>query len=302
MDRLDAMRVFIAVAEAGSLSAAARRQGAPLTTVSRKVMALEEQVGVRLITRTTRRLALTEPGRRYLEVCSRLLADLDEAERSLVGEHGQPRGELDLTAPAVFGRLHVLPVVAEFLRSFPQVDVRLLLLDRSVDLTEEGQDLAVRIGELPDSSLIATRLGAIRRIVCASPRYLGARGVPKAPEDLAEHDCITFTAVGPPDRWAFPGQRGERRVRVRSRLVVNGAEAAVDAAVADLGITRVLSYQAADAVAAGALQVLLQDFEPPAMPVSLIHREARFPPARVRSFVTFAAPRLRHKLGAGSLV
>ncbi|HSA82944.1 MAG TPA: LysR family transcriptional regulator [Geminicoccaceae bacterium] len=298
MDRLDAMRVFIEVAGAGSLSAAARRLGVPLTTVSRKVMALEEHVGVRLITRTTRRLALTEPGRRYLEACRRVILDLDEAEASLLGEHGAPRGELALTAPAVFGRLHVLPVVAEFLRAFPQVDVRLLLLDRTVDLIDEGQDVAVRIGELPDSSLIATRVGAIRRIVCASPAYLDARGVPRVPGELAQHDCITFTAVAQPDRWAFAGARGERPVPVHSRLVVNGAEAAVDTATAGLGITRVLSYQAADAIAAGALRVLLEDFEPPAVPVSLVHREARFPPARVRSFMTFAAPRLRQKLGA----
>jgi len=301
LDRLDAMRVFIEVADAGSLSAAARRLGTPLTSVSRKVMGLEDHVGVRLITRTTRRLALTEPGRRYLEACRRLLVDLDEVEGSLLGEHGAPRGELALTAPVVFGRLHVLPVVAEFLRSFPQVDVRLLLLDRMVDLIEEEQDVAVRIGELPDSSLIATRVGAIRRIVCASPAYLAARGVPQAPEDLAQHDCITFTAVAQPDRWAFPGARGERRVGVHSRLVVNAAEAAVDTATAGLGITRVLSYQAADAIAAGALRVLLEDFEPPPMPVSLVHREARFPPARVRSFVTFAAARLRQKLGAAPI-
>jgi DNA-binding transcriptional LysR family regulator len=300
MDRLEAMRVFITVAEAGSLSAAAGRLGASLTTVSRKVMALEEHVGVRLITRTTRRLALTEPGRRYLETCRGVIADLDEAEQSLVGEHGEPRGELAVTAPVVFGRLHVLPVVIEFLRSFPQVNLGLLLLDRTVDLIEEEQDVAVRIGELPDSSLIATRVGAIRRIVCVSPAYLEARGVPQAPEDLAAHDCITFTAVAHSDRWAFAGARGERRVPIHSRLVVNTAEAAVDAAVAGLGITRVLSYQAANAIATGALRVLLQDFEPPAMPVSLIHREARFPPARVRSFVTFATARLRHRLGAGT--
>ncbi|HEX5796707.1 MAG TPA: LysR family transcriptional regulator [Geminicoccaceae bacterium] len=296
------MRLFIAVADAGSLSAAARRLGAPLTTVSRKVMALEEQVGVRLLARTTRRLALTEPGRRYLEVCRRLLADLDEAERSLVGEHGEPRGDLAVTAPVVFGRLHLLPVVTEFLRSFRQVDLRLLLLDRTVDLIEEGQDVAVRIGDLPDSSLIATRVGTIRRIVCASPAYLAARGVPGTPEELAQHDCITFTAVAQAGRWAFPGERGERRVAIRSRLVVNGAEAAVDAAVAGLGVTRVLSYQAADALAAGTLGVLLAEFEPPPIPVNLVHREARFPPAKVRSFVTFAATRLRQKLGAAPLV
>jgi DNA-binding transcriptional LysR family regulator len=294
------MRVFVAVADAGSLSAAARHLAAPLPTVSRKVMALEEHVGIRLIARTTRRLALTEPGRRYLEACRRVLADLDEAERGLLGEHGAPRGELAVTAPAVFGRVHVLPVVVEFLRSFPQVDVRLLLLDRMVDLIDEGQDVAVRIGVLPDSSLIATRVGAIRRIVCASPAYLEGRGAPRAPEDLAHHDCISFTAVDRPDRWAFPAGRGERRVSIHPRLVVNAAEAAVDAAAAGLGITRVLSYQAARPIADGSLSLLLEDFEPPPMPVSLVHREARLPPAKVRSFVSFAATRLRQELGAAT--
>lgn len=298
MDRLDAMRVFVAVAATGSLSAAARQLGAPLTTVNRKLMALEQQVGVRLITRTTRRLALTEPGRRYLEACRRVIADLDEAERSLLGEHGEARGELSVSAPVVFGRLHVLPVIAEFLRAFPQIDIRLLLLDRNVDLIEEGQDIAVRIGVLPDSTLIATRVGTIRRVVCASPAYLKTRGVPQAPEDLAQHDCITFTALAQPDRWVFPGDRGERRIPIHSRVVVNTAEAAVDAAVAGLGITCVLSYQAARPVADGALQLLLEGDEPPALPVSVIHREARLPPAKVRQFVSFAAMRLRQNLAA----
>lgn len=298
MDRLEAMRVFIAVADAGSLSAAGRRLGMPLTTVSRKVLALEEQVGVRLIARTTRHLALTEPGRRYLETCRRVVADIDEAEQDLLGAHSALRGELALTAPVVFGRLHVLPVVIAFMRAFPEVDVRLLLLDRNVDLIEEGQDVAVRIGELSDSSLIATRVGTVRQIVCASPAYLEARGVPQAPKDLAQHDCISFTVLGQPDRWSFAGGRRERRVRVRSRLVVNTAEAAVDAAVAGLGITRVVSYQAARPLAEGALRLLLEDFAPPAVPVSLLHREARLPPARVRRFVTFTASRLREALGA----
>jgi len=292
------MRVFIEVADAGSLSAAARRLGAPLTTVSRKVMGLEEHVGVRLIARTTRHLALTEPGRRYLETCRRVVADIDEAEQDLLGAHSALRGELALTAPVVFGRLHVLPVVIAFMRAFPEVDVRLLLLDRNVDLIEEGQDVAVRIGELSDSSLIATRVGTVRQIVCASPAYLETRGVPQAPKDLAQHDCISFTVLGQPDRWSFPGGRRERRVRVRSRLVVNTAEAAVDAAVAGLGITRVVSYQAARPLAEGALRLLLEDFAPPAVPVSLLHREARLPPARVRRFVTFTASRLREALGA----
>lgn len=289
--------MFVAVADAGSLSAAARRLGTPLASVSRKLMALETEVGARLITRTTRRLALSEPGRRYLETCRRVLADLDEAERSLAGEHGTPpQGELAVTGPVVFGRLHLLPVVTEYLRVFPRVDVRLMLVDRVVDLIDEGQDVAVRIGELPDSSLIATRVGALRRVVCASPAYLEAHGTPAVPADLARHDCITFTALGPADRWSFPGPAGERPIGVHSRLVVNTAEAAVDAAAAGLGVTRVLSYQAAQAVAAGGLRVLLEAFEPAGQPVHLVYREGRFPPPKVQSFIAFAAARLRQTL------
>ena len=295
MDRLAAINVFVAIAEAGSLSAAGRRLGMPLSTVSRYLAALEDQVGVRLITRTTRELALTEPGRHYLESCRRIVAELEAAELRLAGEHQEPQGELAVTAPVVFGRLHVQPVVVEFLRMFPRVTARLLLVDRTVDLIEEGLDVSVRIGALPDSSLIAARVGSIRHITCASPAYLANRGRPSSPQELRNHDCISFTALSPVERWSFAGPKPQR-VNLHPRLTVNTAEAAIDAAVAGLGITRVLSYQAARPVADGSLRLILENFEPEEMPVNILHREDRLPQAKVESFIAFAVPRLRKAL------
>ena len=295
MDRLAAINVFVAIAEAGSLSAAGRRLGMPLSTVSRYLAALEDQVGVRLITRTTRELALTEPGRHYLQSCRRIVAELEAAELRLAGEHQEPQGELAVTAPVVFGRLHVQPVVVEFLRMFPRVTARLLLVDRTVDLIEEGLDVSVRIGALPDSSLIAARVGSIRHITCASPAYLASRGRPSSPQELRNHDCISFTALSLVERWSFAGPKPQR-VNLHPRLTVNTAEAAIDAAVAGLGITRVLSYQAARPVADGSLRLILENFEPEEMPVNILHREDRLPQAKVESFIAFAVPRLRKAL------
>jgi DNA-binding transcriptional LysR family regulator len=295
MDRLGAMRVFVAVADAGSLSAAGRRLHMPLTTVSRHLAALEDQVGARLITRTTRDLALTEPGRLYLESCRRILTEVEAAELRLAGEQGEPQGQLALSAPVVFGRLHLVPIVTEFLASFPRVTARLLLVDRVVDSIEEGIDLSLRIGVLPDSSLMATRVGAVRHVTCASPDYLKRRGVPSVPQELAGHDCISFTAVSPPEQWSYSRPKPQR-VRVHPRLTINSAEAAIDAAIAGLGITRVLSYQVARSVAARSLRLILQPFEPAEVPVSLLHREDRLPQAKVASFIAFAAPRLRQAL------
>jgi len=296
MDRLAAIKVFVAIAEAGSLSAAGRRLGMPLTTVSRQLAALENDLGVRLITRTTRDLTFTEPGRLYLDSCRRVIAELEAAERRVVGEQGEPQGELAVTAPVVFGRLHVLPITIEFLKAFPRVTMRLLLVDRVVELIEEGLDISVRIGSLPDSSLITTRIGAIRQVTCASPAYLIERGVPSSPRELVDHDVISFTALGAPDRWVYPGDRTLQRVSVRPRLIVNTAEAAIDAAREGLGITRVLSYQAAKNLADRSLRVILEAFEPEEIPVSLLHREDRLPQAKVQSFIAFAVPRLRKKL------
>jgi DNA-binding transcriptional LysR family regulator len=299
MDQLAAIKVFVAIADAGSLSGAGKRLGMPLSTVSRHLKALEDELDTRLVTRTTRRLTLTGPGRAYAVTCRRVLDELDDAGRSLAGEHAEPRGELALTAPVVFGRLHVLPVVNAFLNAYPHVTARMLLLDRVVDLVEEGLDVGLRIGNLPDSSLRATRVGSIRLIACASPSYLAERGVPATPSELSSHNCISFNTLSPPDRWTFGGEKGWR-VTVHPRLIVNAAEAAIDAAKAGLGIARVLSYQATAALVEGSLQLILLDFEPDPIPVNLIHREDRLPQAKVESFIGFAAPRLRQALkGSG---
>jgi len=292
MDRLEAMEVLVAAVEAGSLSAAARRLRTPLATVSRKVSELEAHLKTRLLVRSTRQLALTDAGRSYVAACKRILEEVDEAERTATGEYSAPKGELIITAPVVFGRLHVLPVVLEFLKAYREIDVRLVLADHVVNLLEERVDLAVRIGELPDSSLVATRVGAIRRVVCASPAYFAARGTPQRAADLAGHDCIAFEGVVSASVWNFDGES----VAIHARLVVNTAEAAVDAAVAGIGITRVLSYQAAEALASGALALALEDLEPPAAPVSLVHAGGRLLALKLRAFLDFAAPRLKARL------
>ena len=301
MDRLESMSILVTAVEAGSLSAAARRLGTPLATVSRKVSELEAHLKTRLLNRSSRRLTLTDAGRSYVAACKRILEDVGEAERAASGEYSVPKGDLIVTAPVVFGRLHVLPVVAEFLRAYPDIDIRIVLTDRVVHLLEDHVDLAVRIGELPDSGLVATRVGAIRRVVCGSPAYFAARGTPKSPGELGTHDCVTFQGLMSPDAWTFTTARSDASVAVRSRLVVNTAEAAIDAAIAGVGITRVLSYQIANAIQAGALVVALQEFEPAPWPVSLVYTGGRLLPLKLRAFLDFAAPRLKARLLQGAM-
>ncbi|AZO52820.1 MAG: LysR family transcriptional regulator [Mesorhizobium sp.] len=296
MDRLEAMSLFIGAVEAGSLSAAARNLGIPLATVSRKISDLERHLNTRLLNRSTRRLTLTDAGHAYLAACRRILDDVGEAERTAAGEYNVPTGELVVTAPVVFGRLHVLPVVTAFLAAYPDVDIRLTLADRITQLAEDHIDLAVRIGALPDSSLVALRVGAIRRVVCASPAYLAEHGTPRIPEDLAAHSCITFEGPSGLSAWSFASGKTETRVQVRSRLQVNTAEAAIDAAISGVGPTRVLSYQVEAAVRSGALRILLPEFEPEPWPVQLVHSGQGLLPVKLRAFLDFAAPRLRERL------
>jgi DNA-binding transcriptional LysR family regulator len=298
MDRLAAMKVLAAVVEAGSLSAAARKLGMPLATVSRRVAGLETHLGARLIHRTSRSMELTEAGRDYHQAARRILDDVAEAERIASGEYAAPRGELIVSAPLVFGRLHVLPVVIDFLKAFPEVDLRLVLNDRNIDLVQDHVDLAARIGELPDSNLVATRVGAIGRVVCASPDYLARHGRPKTPADLAAHDCVTFDNLEPRESWPFREGRSGISVPVRVRLSVNTAEAAIDAAVAGIGLTRVLAYQAAAALADGRLTTVLRKFQPAPSPVHLVHPGGRLLPRKVRAFLDLAAPRLRAAIAA----
>ncbi|MER9626022.1 LysR family transcriptional regulator [Mesorhizobium sp. M0296] len=295
MDRLQSMSLFVAAAETGSLSAAGRRFGIPLTTVSRKVSDLERHLKTRLLNRSARQLSLTDAGHAYLAACRRILDEVGEAERIAAGEYNAPTGELIVTAPIVFGRLHVLPVVTSFLSVYPEVGVRLTLADRITQLVEEHIDLAIRIGELADSSLIATRLGSIRRVVCASPAYLAEHGTPKTPQELAAHSAITFEGLTAAS-WTFATGKTEFAVPVRSRLRVNTAEAAIDAAIAGVGVTRLLSYQIAAAVRSGTLRPVLQEFEPDPWPVSLVHAGQGLLPVKLRAFLDFAAPRLRQRL------
>lgn len=296
MDRLDAMTAFVTVAQEGSLSAAARKLGLSLPTMSRRLAELETHLGVRLLNRSTRSLALTDTGETFLSAAREILGRMEDAERMAAGDRGTPRGDLALSAPIVFGRLHVLPVVQRFLQDNPLVDVRLTLSDRFVHLLDDHVDAAVRIGDLPDSALVARHLGEIRRVVCASPDYLAAHGRPGTPEDLASHACIGFEGLGQGRRWAFLREEGEVVVKPRERLRVNTAEAAVDAAVAGLGLTRVLSYQVADAVRAGRLLVVLERFEPKPWAVSLVHAGQNPMPRKLRAFLDFAAPRLAERL------
>ena len=298
MDRLDAMSVLLAVVEEGSLSAGARRLRLPLTTVSRKVADLERHLHTRLLTRTSRRVNLTEAGQAYVAAARRILAEVHEAERAAMGEYSAPRGELSVTAPFVFGRRHVLPIVVDFLAAYPEIAIRLLLIDRSVNLVEDQVDVALRIGPLADSALVATRVGSMRRVVCAAPAYLARRGAPAEPEDLGAHDLVSFEGFPATTDWGFRRGATQLAIPVRPRLAVNAAEAAVDAARAGLGIVRVLSYQAADEIASGALQVLLKAYEPDPLPVSFVHPERGLLPLKVRAFLDWAVPRMRARLAA----
>jgi DNA-binding transcriptional LysR family regulator len=301
VDRLESMSILVAAAEAGSLSAAARRLGIPLTNVSRKVSDLEAYLKTGLVNRSSRRLTLTDAGRSYVADCKRILELVGEAERAATGEYGVPKGDLVITAPIVFGRLYVLPVVTEFLKAYPEIDVRLVFADRIANMFEEQIDLAVRIGNLPDSSLIATRIGAIRQVVCGSPSYFTARGIPKTPDELGRHDCITFEGLISPSVWIFAFGKATKSVPVHSRLIVNTAEAAINAAAAGVGITRVLSYQVAQEIRASQLVLALNDFEPAPWPVSLVYTGQRLLPSKVRVFLDYAVPRLKAALSVGAI-
>ncbi len=299
MDRLEAMSVFAAIVDGGSLSAAGRRLNVPLATVSRKLADLELHLKTRLITRSTRRLVLTDAGRDYLAACRQILEQVDEAERAASGAYANVKGQFVVAAPIVFGRLHVVPVAAAFLERHPEVDIQLRLGDRNVNLIEEHVDAALRIGALPDSNLVATQVGTIRRVVCASPAYLARFGTPQSPHDLAAHRCITFDGLDASTAWTFVTHDGERRqVPVHSRMTVSTADAAIAASVLGLGLTRVLSYQVADALREGRLVRVLADDEPEGVPASLIYPGQGRLPMKTRAFIDFASVQLRERLAS----
>jgi DNA-binding transcriptional LysR family regulator len=296
------MSVLLAVVDAGSLSAAGRKLGMPLATVSRKVSDLESELKARLLIRSTRQLTLTEAGRGYVAACRRILDDVQEAERAAAGEYSEPRGELVITAPVVFGRLHMLPVLTEFLQAYPDVSIRLALGDRIVNLVEDQVDLALRIGALADSGLIATALGSVRRVVCASPAYLSRKGTPIELRDLQAHHCVSFEAFAMADSWRFQRDGADVVVPLTPRLTVSTAEAAIDAASAGLGLTCVLSYQVEAALRDGVLVLVLESFEPPPLPVSFLYSSQGRLPLKLRALLDFAAPRLRTRLRTAEAV
>ncbi len=287
MDRLEAMRTFVAVAKLGGFAEAARKLRRSPSVVTRAIAQLKDELGLALLLRTTRSLRLTEGGEVYLENCQRILADVDGAERRARGEDAEPRGQLTIAAPIVFGRLHVLPVIRSLLQAYRNLSIRLSLSDRNVHLVDEGIDAAVRIGTLADSSLIAVKLAEVSRVVVASPAYLKKHGIPKSLDELADHHVIAFEGVGIIDDWRFDPRH--RSVRLEPRLTVNSADTAIAAAKAGVGITRPLSYQVEAAVRAGRLTPILQQFAPPPSPVNAIYPLRRIPSANVAVFVKSGA-------------
>lgn len=296
MDKLAAMRAFVEIVERGSLTAAGARLDKSLPTMVRNLASLEAALGVRLLQRTTRRMSLTEEGRAYLERCRRILSDIDEAERALASAGEEPRGEVRVTAPVLFGQWHVAPAVNGFLERYPRVSVELLLLDRVVNLLEEDIDLAVRIGPLADSSMIAVPVGQVRRVVCASPRLLERLGTPERPEDLGERPCVGFRGLAAGATWRFQEGGRELPVRVRGPLACNQAIVAADACAQGLGFGLFLSYQVVDRVRDGSLRLVLEGFEPPPLPVHLVYPTARLLSTRVRSLVDWMKQSLRPRV------
>ncbi|TXG93342.1 MAG: LysR family transcriptional regulator [Rhodocyclaceae bacterium] len=293
MDRFHLMAVFVAVAEEKSFAAAARRLRMSPPAVTRAVGSLEERLGVRLLTRTTRLVRPTDAGLRYLEDARRILLDADEADEAAAGINATPRGHLAVTAPVLFGKIYVTPVITDYLQTFADTTVTSLFVDRVVNLVDEGLDVGIRIGALPDSTLRAIRVGQVRRVVCASPEYLKRYGTPKTPADLARHTLIAATAVSAGAEWSFAKGKEKLSVRVDPRLRVNTNDGALEAAKNGFGLTRLISYQVANEVAAGTLRTVLTGYEEVALPVHVIHREGRLGSVKVRSFVDLAVDRLR---------
>ncbi|MBA6133741.1 MULTISPECIES: LysR family transcriptional regulator [Pseudomonas] len=293
MDQIHLMKVFVAVGELESFAAAARRLAISPAAVTRAVSALEEQLGVKLLLRTTRSVRLTEAGGRYLEDTRHILASIHEANEAAAGINAIPKGDLAVTAPILFGRKFVMPSIVRYLQQYPQVDVAAYFLDRVVNLVEEGMDVAVRIGPLPDSGLKALRVGQVRRMLCAAPGYLARHGVPRHPSDLAGHAVIGTTNLSPRAGWRFGVTDEPTLVRMKPRLTVTSNDGAIAAACGGLGIARLLSYQVADELASGQLQVILAEYEEAPWPIHILHRESKYGSAKVRTFIDMLAQALR---------
>lgn len=299
MDRLDAMSVIVAVAETGSISAASRRLRSPVATISRKVAELEAHLKAELFQRSSRRMTLTDAGRAYVEASRRIIAQVEDAEREASGEYLMPKGDMAVTAPWGLGHTHLLPRVVEFLDAYPDISLRLMLTDSVVNMTDDNIDVAIRVGPLPESGLIATRIGAIRIVVCGSPSYLDARGRPRQPDDLAGHDCIGVDDRAAPTAWKFASGNHAKAAPIRSRLCVNTSEAAVLAAVDGAGLARVMSYKMDSARRAGQLEIVLDAFEPTPLPVHILYAPRKPMPLKLRTFLNWMTPRLKEQLALG---
>jgi DNA-binding transcriptional LysR family regulator len=296
MDRLEAMSVIVAVTETGSISAASRRLKSPVATVSRKVAELEARLKAQLFERTSRRMTLTDAGRSYIDACRRIIEQVDDAEREVSGEYRLPKGEMAVTAPWGLGHTHLLPLAVEFLEAYPDISLRLMLTDRVINMTEEEIDIAIRVGSLPDSSMIATRIGSIRIVVCASPSYLEQQGRPEQLDDLSEHHCITIDEHAAPPAWRFVRGGRTKVAPITSRLCVNTSEAAVMAAIDGAGLTRVMSYKMDAAKRAGKLAIVLEEFEPEPLPVHIVYAPRKPVPIKQRAFLNWMTPRLKARL------
>ena len=298
MDRLEAMAMLVTVSELGSFSAASRSLEVPLATLSRKVSDLEKILGTRLLIRTTRKLTLTDAGHSYVIAARKILEQVEEAESVAAGEYQVPKGELIISAPIMFGRKHVLPVLTAFLDEFPEITARLQLTDSNVDLIESHVDMAIRIGNLPDSTMVATQVGQMRTVTCASPQLLARHGTPQQPSDLTAIPCVTVDIPMPSSGWRYHNPRldNEQIIAVHPRLSISTPEAAACAAVQGIGITRLLHYQVIDAVTSGELAIVLEQFEPPPAPINLLHASRGLMPLKMRRFLDFAVPKYRANL------
>lgn len=293
MDKFNLMHIFVAVVDTNGFAGAARKLAISPPAVTRAINELENQLGVRLLSRTTRVVRVTEAGARYADDCRRIIAEVAIADESVSGMHGEPRGHLTVTAPVLFGAKFVMPIVTGYLQAYPQVSATCLFLDRIVNMLDEGVDVAIRIGALPDSSMQAIRVGSVRRVICASPAYLKKHGVPKTPADLQEHSIVSANSVTPAPEWRLMKNGVPHIVKLQPRLCTSTNDSAVAAAVADFGLTRLLSYQIADQLLDKRLNIVLESFEPAALPVHVVHREGRHFTQKARAFLDRAIEGLR---------
>jgi DNA-binding transcriptional LysR family regulator len=296
MDRLEAMSIIVAVTETGSFSAASRRLNKPVATVSRMVAELEARLKAQLFQRSSRQMTLTDAGRSYIEACKRIIEQVDDAEREVSGEYRIPKGDLAITSPWGLGHMHLMPIAVEFMNAYPEIALRLVLTDRIVDTVEENIDISIRIGNLADSNLIATKVGSVRFVLCASPVYLAEHGHPREPAELATHDCISVDSLAPQRSWKFIKDGREMVAPIRSRLTVSDSEAAIEAAIAGAGITRVMSYKMEAARRAGQLVVMLEEYEQEPWPVHIVYAERKPVPLKLRAFLNWMTPRLKARL------